>query len=161
MFSNTLLIYKNRKMEREVQGVGNRVKASLDWLLACTNKAYFSKDFFLLSFLWPETVIPKVLGYSHCIKFQQWKETENMAVKSHSAGYTVLGTVIWATFFGRENLAPEYLYFSHEHNLCLVRHGEVFSDMIPTQPPVKVITKKQNNRTAWKNDSKLWRKVFL
>lgn len=69
---------------------------------------------------------------------------------SQYAVYTVLGTIIWATFFGRENPASEDLYFSHEHNLCLVRHDEVFSYVIPTQPPVKVITKKQNNRMGQK-----------
>lgn len=38
------------------------------------------------------------------------------------------------------------LVFFAQANLCLVRHDEVFSYMIPTWPPVKVITKKQNNR---------------
>lgn len=78
-----------------------------------------------------------------------------MAAGSQRAVCTASGTIIWAAFFGRENPASEDLYFSHEHNLCLVRHDEVFSNVIPTQPPIKVITKKQNNRIGWakKNDS--------
>ena len=74
---------------------------------------------------------------------------------AHYAGDTVSGIVTWAAHFGRENLASEDLYFSHEHNLCLVQHEEVFSYMSPTQPPVKVITKKQiigqaEKKNGWK-----------
>lgn len=65
-----------------------------------------------------------------------------MAVMFHHVVYTALDAALWATFFGRKNPASEDLYFSHEHSLCLVRHDEVFSYMVPTQPPIKVITKK-------------------
>lgn len=79
---------------------------------------------------------------------------------SHDVGDTVAGTVTRASCFGRENPTSEDLYFSHERNLCLVRHDEVFSYTIRTQPPVKVITQKQIIGQPEKNDLKIIKVSF-
>lgn len=83
-----------------------------------------------------------------------------MAAVSQYVGDTVSGTVTWVPCFGRENPASEDLNFSHERNLCLVRHYEVFLYTICTQPPVKVITKKQIIGQPEKDDLKIIKVSF-
>lgn len=83
-----------------------------------------------------------------------------MAAVSQYVGDTVSGTVTWVPCFGRENPASEDLYFSQGRNLCLVRHDEVFLYTICTQPPIKVITKKQIIGQPEKDDLKIIKVSF-